>query len=556
MVICPPIGQEHLITYWGLRRLAEQLVTLDFLVCRFDYSGTGDSAGGPSATPVADWTADVGAAVDLVAALGVEHVALVGMRIGASLAAELAAQDDRIGPLVMWDPVAGRAFLREQQAAFSMVFGPWEDRNDLDVIETLGFAYDRAAAADLGRLRRVLPTPSDRPALLLVRPQSGALDDPPEATDVIELEGQAEFVDLDALSVPTPVGTVDRISGWLDDHLPQERRPLLDAALAEMLVLEGGPGGDGPVRERIDHFGPSKLLAVVAEPVTRIADRTVVFLGVATEPRFGPGRMWTELSRSLAASGARAIRFDFRGVGDSPGSTGQDPGLYRPEDIEDVIDVCRDLGSDGSPIALVGLCSGGYGAVEAALASRVETLCLINPVLAFTPPEIQLGRYDPLRAPDHRLSAVDPRRSAAYPTGTVIRFMQGHETTRRMLRSLPSSIWNALDRIGVQRSAVRGLEWLAERGTSAMLFVTEAELMQFTTVGPHRLRRLQANGTLQIRRSPREDHSLYSSMARSAVAHLVEDHVRDMAPPPRGPVQHVEPRIDQLQGAESVHPLH
>ena len=253
---------------------------------------------------VADWTADVGAAVDLVAALGVEHVALVGMRIGASLAAELAAQDDRIGPLVMWDPVAGRAFLREQQAAFSMVFGPWEDRNDLDVIETLGFAYNRAAAADLGRVRRVIPTPSDRPALLLVRPQSGALDDPPEATDVIELEGQAEFVDLDTLSVPTPVGTVDRISGWLTITFRRNGAHCSMPRSAEMLVLEGGPGGDGPVRERIDHFGPSKLLAVVAEPVTRIADRTVVFLGVATEPRFGPGRMWTELSRSLAASGA------------------------------------------------------------------------------------------------------------------------------------------------------------------------------------------------------------------------------------------------------------
>ncbi len=45
VVICPPLGKEHVDTYRGLKLLAQELCERGFLVLRFDYHATGDSAG-------------------------------------------------------------------------------------------------------------------------------------------------------------------------------------------------------------------------------------------------------------------------------------------------------------------------------------------------------------------------------------------------------------------------------------------------------------------------------------------------------------------------------
>ena len=45
VVVCPAMGQERDFSHYFLRRTAQDLADLGFLVIRFDYPGTGDSTG-------------------------------------------------------------------------------------------------------------------------------------------------------------------------------------------------------------------------------------------------------------------------------------------------------------------------------------------------------------------------------------------------------------------------------------------------------------------------------------------------------------------------------
>ena len=45
VVLCPPLGSECVVAYRVWRILAERLAGAGFDVLRFDYEGTGDSAG-------------------------------------------------------------------------------------------------------------------------------------------------------------------------------------------------------------------------------------------------------------------------------------------------------------------------------------------------------------------------------------------------------------------------------------------------------------------------------------------------------------------------------
>jgi pimeloyl-ACP methyl ester carboxylesterase len=116
VVFCHPWGVEYLRAHRSMRQLATQLTRAGVHVLRFDYFGTGDSGGETSAGDLPGWRADILAAIEeLRDTSGVERVGLLGLRLGATLAAGDAAEhkgDD--DSLVLWDPVvSGVEYVRE-----------------------------------------------------------------------------------------------------------------------------------------------------------------------------------------------------------------------------------------------------------------------------------------------------------------------------------------------------------------------------------------------------------------------------------------------------------
>src|SRR6187549_2852870 len=88
VVLCHPFGQEFVLAHRAFHGLARQLAAAGFAVLRFDYFGTGDSWGDFAQADPEAWKHDITAALrTLQDRVDCDDVALVGMRLGGSLAA-------------------------------------------------------------------------------------------------------------------------------------------------------------------------------------------------------------------------------------------------------------------------------------------------------------------------------------------------------------------------------------------------------------------------------------------------------------------------------------
>lgn len=115
-VLCHPWNCEYTYAHRSMRQLASRLSMCGFHTLRFDYFGTGDSAGDASEADLTGWQSDLEAAIETVGDIAdVTRVTLIGLRVGANVAASAALRNpSRTEALVLWDPiVSGAEYLRE-----------------------------------------------------------------------------------------------------------------------------------------------------------------------------------------------------------------------------------------------------------------------------------------------------------------------------------------------------------------------------------------------------------------------------------------------------------
>ncbi len=108
VVLCYPARDEYFLSHRAFRQLATRLAAAGCPCLRFDYYGSGDSFGESHEATIEQWKRDIAIAIDeLKGIAGVPRVSLIGLRLGATLAA-MSASERLMGDVedvVLWDPV-------------------------------------------------------------------------------------------------------------------------------------------------------------------------------------------------------------------------------------------------------------------------------------------------------------------------------------------------------------------------------------------------------------------------------------------------------------------
>jgi uncharacterized protein len=176
VVLCYPIGQEYTYSHRAYVNLANRLSQAGINVGRFDYYGTGDSAGEEDDQTVEDWLGDISTTIaEARRVTRRRHVALVGLRFGAALATLAAVTRGDIAALVLWDPVVdGRGYLeqlrvRHQEALWTLFFDrPPDEPVDGRPSELLGFRFNPRLYEEISAINLAeMMTKPARTALLI-----------------------------------------------------------------------------------------------------------------------------------------------------------------------------------------------------------------------------------------------------------------------------------------------------------------------------------------------------------------------------------------------------
>jgi alpha-beta hydrolase superfamily lysophospholipase len=415
VVVCKPFGYEALCAHRSVRAFADAAAALGMPVLRFDYAGTGDSVDiDASMDQVELWTRDIASAV---AALrrrsGVTRVCLLGFRLGALLAV-LASRQCPVDALALVAPVlSGRKYLREirtlqlaadaaAQAAPSTAGKPVESAaaGAGGGMEVSGYLLSAASLASLSQADAsgaLAPTVGDvliidRSDLPVARAWSQALIGGGARAEYQALPGFVEMMMTAPQFAVQAEEMLRATRAWWerlrDGTSAQAPVAAHDAAAAyppaELSLAGESDNPEDSISERCVFLGRDQAaFGIIAAPDRdEKRRRAVILLNTGADYHIGASRMYVSLARRWARRGYYVLRLDIAGLGDSPTRAGRiDNEVFSPDalaDMRSAIDFLLERYEIGE-INLVGVCSGAYHALRAAVAGfPVKRILMVN----------------------------------------------------------------------------------------------------------------------------------------------------------------------------------
>jgi dienelactone hydrolase len=445
VVLASPVGYEYWSAHRTLRTLAERLAEIGHLALRFDYDGTGDSAGDQwDPSRVEAWQTGIDVASQALRGWGVTRLVVIGLRLGGTFALLGGAAVDA-DAVIAWAPVVrGRRYVSELQLLGLPVPDMPDSPERSGGVVQAGSVFSAETLADLGKINLATLPVRPAPEVLVVdradKPVSAPLLD-----RLAELGAEPDHTVCSGsellLDRPTEYATVageivDEICRWVGPGTVAPATVVPERLTNATISWQGGA-----VEEEVVQLGDNGLVGMLTRP--KDASRgIVVWLNSGSEHHVGPGRAWVEYARELALFGFSSLRMDFSGWGESP-DRGHAPGRpYDQHGIAEVGEAVIALRARGHRrIVLAGLCAGAWIGLQAALTVDVECVIAMNPQLYWQP-------GDPVEA-----DIVAETRARRQPE--ILR--------NKRLRSL--GLWSLLDVLGFRPPAATWLGQLEARGT-------------------------------------------------------------------------------------------
>jgi pimeloyl-ACP methyl ester carboxylesterase len=225
----------------------------------------------------------------------------------------------------------------------------------------------------------------------------------------------------------------------------------------------------------------------------------------------------------LARDGLRAVRFDLSGLGDSSvGDYRPREYIYAPAAIDEVLSVVVELSpEDPSNAILVGLCSGGYHALEGAIAAKIRDVCVVNPVLTFTPPEVRVDA-----PPELQEGRLDTRRHASGAKKDWTRLIPAARgVLGPLVLRLPDWTWWILNRLAVASPPVNTFRKVIDNGSNVLVIAGEPEARLLCRGERSRIRRLRSTGRFRLEVVPGLEHTLLERRGREFASRILTDYL-------------------------------
>lgn len=449
LVVCNPFGFEEVCAHRSLMHLATRAAGAGVPALRFDYAGGGNSEGDEFAPQrLESWVRSVHCAIDaLKQASGVTRVCLLGIRLGATLATLAAVERDDVEGLIAIAPVIrGRAYVRELtvlgQAGAAALPAPTRE----GLLESGGFLLTHETSVSLGNIDlRML---ARRPAAHVVIVER---DDVPVATNwapVLERFGaavqQVNWLGYAAMMrdpqralVPQQIvdGMVACLKGWLPEG---------PAASIAYQPVGSSSQRVGSLRETAVHIdtGASRLFGILTRQEDAVAQPAVLMLNSGSVHHIGPSRLWLQLSRRWAEHGVTVLRLDLSGIADSPPQPGAEENVvYSGQAVSDVAAALSYLQQHvgATQCHVMGLCSGGYHALKAAIAGHdMAGALVINPLTFYWKEGTRMSDLK-----DYEVSGLAAKFSSRLFTTTAWKkLLQGKVDVRIVMKVALRRLWN------------------------------------------------------------------------------------------------------------------
>jgi alpha-beta hydrolase superfamily lysophospholipase len=418
VVICSPFGYESICAHRSVREFAETIADAGIPALRFDYLGSGDSADiDENCDVVKRWTQDVISAIhELRHRTGVDRICLLGIRLGALLAALAAAECRMVESLILIGPVvSGRRYVRElrmtQLAGIAMSGGsdgdPEANRSNPKTLEAGGFSLSAATLQSLALVdlqtaaappvRSILIFDNDK--LPSAKRWAESLSHSGIALEYKTLPGLIEMAMTAPQYATVPRAMIDATRQWLVTVAPSTGGgPTLDrlpadlgtpdsesSTVAALSLVEDPELPQASITERPVFISAGvALFGIVTEPRSdEKRRRAVILLNPGADFHIGASRMYVSLARRWARRGYFVLRVDLAGIGDSATRSGNVHDEVFPDEAIDDIRVATEFMRSRYAIVdttLVGLCSGAYHALRAAAESvSVNRILMVNP---------------------------------------------------------------------------------------------------------------------------------------------------------------------------------